>query len=399
MSVFKPVLAEIDERDALQLVEDREREGLAVEFKRDMYGNADAQKKEFLKDISSFANSNGGHLIVGVEEAEGVATGISPIIGNSDEALQRLEQMARTGIEPRIVGIQMRALQMEGGAFVYIIRVPKSWNPPHRVSYQNSNRFYLRSSAGVHEASVDELRAIFANGAGMRERIKARINERVRSLELNEGVVPLAQGAGAEGKLVLHVLPFSAFTSNDSIDVAAASAQDTSQLLQPLGSNGNPRINFDGFMNVRPAEVPHGYTQVFRNGIVEATKVRVIAADEGDRVIPCRPLVENLYQRVPSYVRALQRLEVAPPFGVSISLIDVEGAILRTGAPFEAEFQHAIDRQTLVLPMQNISDFGSDAEYLAALSPAFDALWNAVGLPSAQEFLANFDVNGAWVGA
>ncbi|MGK9287019.1 AlbA family DNA-binding domain-containing protein [Sinorhizobium meliloti] len=396
MSVFKPILEEVVEADVLQLIADGQHEGRNIEFKRDMYGNADADKKEFLKDLSSFSNSAGGLLIIGIDEAQGIAAAVAPIAGNSDAALQRLEQIARTGIEPRVVGIQMRAVPIAAGGFVYIVRVPRSWNPPHRVSYQNTNRFYLRSSAGAHEASVEELRAVFSNGADMREKMAAYINERTHKVGENAGVVPLAHGPGLEGRLVLHVLPFAAFAGGAQIDVSEA--QNLSNLLQPIASTGNRRINFDGFMVVRNG-VPHGYTQVFRNGIVEATKVRITAEHPHGWRIPMRSFLEPIFERLPSYIRALQALDVPPPFGVSISLIEVEGSFL--GANNNAlgfEDQNAIDRPTLILPMQTISDFGSDASYRAAITPALHALFNAVGLANGEEFLANFNQDGAWIG-
>ncbi|MBX3579876.1 MAG: putative DNA binding domain-containing protein [Rhizobiaceae bacterium] len=394
MSIFKPVLEDVGEVDFTELVADAQHEGLGIEFKRDMYGNSDTDRKEFLKDLSSFANSTGGHLVIGIDEDQGVAVAVTPIAGDPDVVLQRLEQIARTGIEPRIVGIRMRAVPIAAGGFVYLIRIPRSWNPPHRVSLQNSNRFFLRSSAGAHEASAEELRAIFANGAGMNDRINSYVSDRVRKIAEDEGVVPLARGDGAESRLAIHILPFAAFNGGSQIDVSAA--RDIANLLQPIASNGDSRINFEGFMVVRTANVPHGYTQVFRNGIIEATKVRVATLRENLLSIPTRSFLEPIFARLPSYVRALQALNVPPPYGVSITLIDVAGAIL--GIDQWGEDQYRIDRPTLILPMQVIADYGSDAAYRNAIKPAVDALWNAVGFPSAADFLANFNDNGVWIG-
>ncbi len=72
MSILRAAFDSISESDIDQLVSDGIREGLLIEYKRDMYGNADADKREFLKDLSSFANSSGGHLLIGVDEAQGV---------------------------------------------------------------------------------------------------------------------------------------------------------------------------------------------------------------------------------------------------------------------------------------------------------------------------------------
>ncbi|MER8552749.1 ATP-binding protein [Mesorhizobium sp. M1217] len=401
MSIFQPVLEDVAEVDVAELVADAQHEGLSLEFKRDMYGNSDADRKEFLKDLSSFANSAGGYLVIGIDEDQGAAIATTPIAGDSDAALQRLEQIARTGIEPRIVGIRMRAVPMAAGGFVYVIRTPKSWNPPHRVSYQNSNRFYLRSSAGAHEASVEELRATFANGAAMHDRMSEYVRNRIQRIADNEGIVPLAREDGTEGRLIIHILPFAAFSGGSQIDVAAA--REVANLLQPLGATGRSRINFEGFMVVRTAEVARGYTQVFRNGVIEATKVRVISLHQqqvNQQVlrVPTRAFVEPIYARLPSYMRALQALGVPPPFGISISLIEVANAFLGIGNFWDEENQQPIDRPNLVLPMQIIADFGDDASYRSAVTPALDALWNAVGLPSAAPFVANFNERGEWIG-
>ncbi|MEH7909168.1 ATP-binding protein [Rhizobium laguerreae] len=398
MSIFQPEFENIAEVDVQQLVTDGQTEGMHVEFKRDMYGNSDADKKELLKDLSSFANSAGGHLVIGIDEAQGAASGVVPVTGDPDAILQRLEQIARASIEPRVVGLQMRAVSLTGGGFAFIIRVPRSWNPPHRVSYQGTNRFYLRSSAGAHEASVEELRSIFANGATMHDRMRAYINDRLTKIENGEGVLPLAEGNGMEGKLVIHIMPFASFTGNSQIDVGEA--QSVANRLQPLGATGNSRINFDGFIVVRAGDVVYAYTQLFRDGIVEAAKVRVVAHDDQQhRRLPMRTFIEQIYQRVPSYIRALLDLGVSPPFAVSVAVLGVQGAYLGIANNiWGIDDQQVIDRPNLTLPTQIIADLGTDADYLQALTPALNSLFNAVGIASAEDFLQNFNANGTWVG-
>lgn len=47
-------------------------EGRTIDYKRELPGNSDGDKKEFLADVSSFANTSGGDLILGVDENAGV---------------------------------------------------------------------------------------------------------------------------------------------------------------------------------------------------------------------------------------------------------------------------------------------------------------------------------------
>ncbi len=64
-------------------------EGVLLDYKKELYGGGDSDVKEFLKDVSSFANTAGGHLVIGVDEAAGVPTGISPLTGNPDQDLSK----------------------------------------------------------------------------------------------------------------------------------------------------------------------------------------------------------------------------------------------------------------------------------------------------------------------
>lgn len=56
-------IADATESDLEQLISSGVQENARVEYKPDVYGSADADKKELLKDVSSLANTFGGHLI------------------------------------------------------------------------------------------------------------------------------------------------------------------------------------------------------------------------------------------------------------------------------------------------------------------------------------------------
>jgi predicted HTH transcriptional regulator len=63
-----PPLDLIDETILQTLVSNKVAEGKKIEYKQALPGNSDSEKKEFLADVSSFANAIGGDLIFGVEE-------------------------------------------------------------------------------------------------------------------------------------------------------------------------------------------------------------------------------------------------------------------------------------------------------------------------------------------
>lgn len=106
-----------------------------LDFKRDLPATTPEGKREFLKDVSSLANAGGGDLVYGMEaDAEGVARPIVPQDFNPDEERLRWEEVLLRGVDPRIPGVRMRAIDVEDGR-VLLVRVPQSWNAPHAVTF------------------------------------------------------------------------------------------------------------------------------------------------------------------------------------------------------------------------------------------------------------------------
>src|SRR5438128_8395350 len=133
MALPNKPLESINERDLNDLIENQIREDKTIEFKSAFPGNSDKDKKEFLADVSSFANASGGDLIFGIETQQGVA---SRLVGFSESAIDgeilRLDNLLRDGIDPRVPNVRMRSIPFQTAAAL-IVRVPRSWIPPHRV--------------------------------------------------------------------------------------------------------------------------------------------------------------------------------------------------------------------------------------------------------------------------
>jgi Putative DNA-binding domain len=369
-------------------------EGVFLEYKRTTYGNGDADVKEYLKDVSSFANTHGGDLVIGIEEKGGLATKVLGVAGvNPDTELQRLESLARDGIEPRIVGLQMKAVSVTGGGIVFVIRVPRSWNPPHRVSARKTNRIYARNSTGAYELGVEELRVLFASGATTVDRMRAFKAERLARIDAGEAIVPLIV---RPDRLVLHLVPLASFGLSEPIDLAQAHALQDS--LRPIGSMGySPRINFEGFATFFMGSdgLCRSYTQVFRNGIIEAVKVPLLGNSDGDvLILPSLAFDKWIFEVLPLYLKALRELNVPAPITMMLSLQGVRGAFLVTHANWHINPPPPFDRAVLELPEVVIEQYGTFEAYQRTVRPAFDALWNAGGFFASK----HFDADGRWVG-
>ena len=95
-------LDQITEAHLKALIEAGAPETLHIEYKRETYGSNDESRREFLADLSSFANARGGDLLIGVAAENGIPAALAPFQGNADTEVWRLDNMARTGMEPRV---------------------------------------------------------------------------------------------------------------------------------------------------------------------------------------------------------------------------------------------------------------------------------------------------------
>jgi len=168
--------------DLIQLIANGVREDRQIEFKQVLPGNTDDEKKEFLADVTSFANSSGGEIIYGMRAEQGLAkeiTGVS--VPDTDAEILRLSSMIRDGIQPRITGVQIRPVSDPKGV-AFVLRIPDSWAKPHMVTFKGQSRFFIRSSAGKHQMDVSEIRSAFALSEEIPERIRRFRDERFEEL-------------------------------------------------------------------------------------------------------------------------------------------------------------------------------------------------------------------------
>src|SRR5437868_8746080 len=137
-------LESVQESDLESLLANSVTEGKTIEYKGTLPGNSDSDKKEFLADVSSFANTAGGDLIFGILENRGVPADISGLnIADSDLEIRRLDSIINDGLDPKI-RFTIRNIQRQGKLPVFVVRVEGSWVGPHRVIFKGHDKFYAR---------------------------------------------------------------------------------------------------------------------------------------------------------------------------------------------------------------------------------------------------------------
>lgn len=162
MALFDKRLELITEDDLLSLIENQVREGYQTEFKQSVEFKDKQDKLDFLAGVTSFANSVGADLIIGVSATSGVPTAVEGWIGiDVDREKQRIENLLRDQVEPR-VAFRIHEIRLQNGNTALLIRVPWSWAQPHMVRMDQVNRFYYRHSAEKDIMNVIQLRDAFA---------------------------------------------------------------------------------------------------------------------------------------------------------------------------------------------------------------------------------------------
>jgi hypothetical protein len=315
MALLHIPLDQIDEARLQGLIAAGAAESRTIEYKRTIYGSAPADYSELLADTSSFANTSGGDLVLGMDAANGIPTAITPLTNPIDPEILRLEQIVRGGLQPRMVNVAFSAVPIQTAGNVLIIRVPRSHQAPHRVTRQGSNRFWARSAAGKYEPDVTELRSLFNAAPQLAQRIRDFRNDRIAKIAAKAAPVPLMYA----GALVVHIVPLSAFDVSPGLPLAQI-RQDLRAFV-PSGSSTaqGSRINFEGVLktsNADPLATQHrAYVQLYRSGIVETVDSSLV--NSSTQIITF--FDDKLIGVAVRYLRDLAAVGVEPPYAVLAS--------------------------------------------------------------------------------
>jgi hypothetical protein len=216
----KPLDA-ITRADLEALIANQVAERRTLEFKRELPGGSDTARKEFLADVSSFGNAQGGDILFGIDAPGGVATAIHGLtVEDPDKEMLRWEDILLAGIEPRLPGLRLHWIDIGDRAGVLLIRVPASSIAPHRVIFKQSNRFHGRKSNGKYEMDTQELRDAFTASEALPARLRALHLDAVD--QALRGDLPV--GLGDDPKAVLSLIPVTIFREARDLEITPENA-------------------------------------------------------------------------------------------------------------------------------------------------------------------------------
>lgn len=390
MTLHHLVLSSITEDHLAQLVTDRTSESKTIEFKQALEIFDDKQRRELLCDITALANSDGGDIIYGVKEADGVAAELVGLKGFvPDDSLGKIENLLRDGVQPRLSGVILHCVDLENGNKALIVRVPRSFAAPHMVRHQGVTRFCGRNSNGKYDLDAFELRSAFLASEGIASRLRSFRLDRINRLISGD----LPARFLSESLIVLHVLPVIAARPGRTLSASDLAKVQHSLLLKPMVSNGSrSTFNFDGllFASKLDSDTYTSTVQVFRTGFLESINGATLGLanrQNQDRrqasYIPGSSWEERILEVFGGYLEGLELLGLSGPYAVSVSLLRVKGFYMGVSGKFaHSGFGREIDRDHLLSEEVLLEDPTRPAEEV--LAPIFDQVWNACGWPKSM---------------
>lgn len=146
--------------DVRGLILNQVEENIHLDYKAaEALAKTDGKRKEIAKDVSAFANSDGGLIIYGVKEFQDSTNRHLPEkldpIDRNNFSKEWLEQVINGGISPRIESIKISSIPIEESSnkVIYIVEIPKSVTAHQASDFRYYKRYNFESSA-MHDFEV-----------------------------------------------------------------------------------------------------------------------------------------------------------------------------------------------------------------------------------------------------
>jgi hypothetical protein len=372
-----------------KLCDDQCPESDTLDFKRDLPGGLNEDKRELLKDVCSLANTDGGDLVYGIEEKAGAAAALKPIVGElADAAKRRISQVLDAGLEPRVQGIRVHHVDVDGG-YVLVVRVPASFDGPHCIRFNNSRRFVMRNGTSTTDLTFDQLRAAFDRTATLAEQARRFIAGRLQLIIDRKTPTPLMAGP----LWVVHLLPIAGLAGRKTVDLNSLYSNDFMKFIGNGWGGGSRTFNLDGLAvhpGVRQDGGYHAYNHIFRTGAIEGVRLggarRKIDPNGPECAIVWSLEMSNFFHySVGTFIQSVKSWGFVGPAVLSIAVLQVEGYELLIGNSYHPFSQAVSDRPHLVLPEVWIENLDT-ADIDSAVRPLMDMLWQAFGAERCLDF-------------
>jgi hypothetical protein len=299
----------------------------------------------------------------------------TPQIDNPQEHIAQLENAIRDSIDPHIDGIRLRVINHPSGD-VLLVRVPKSWNSPHMVTYSSTDKFYARNTTGKYPMTVRQIGEAFSRQAIIGDRLDEWRNRRIDRILADQTPVKF----NGFSSLIIHVVPVeSLFRSRITSDWRVGSKTQMGIALLPQTSADSRRYTAEGFV-VYPSwnKGELSYTHLLRNGAIEYAESSLFTntMTQGNiRVIAGQYLEQYIIKGVENALSMMPDMGITSPLFVCVTLLGVSGMMLPQG-PLSYLQPRVFTEHNIRIPEVEISNIQAYSREQSLL-PLINLIWQA----------------------
>jgi Putative DNA-binding domain len=388
--VLPSTLPQLNEEFFVQVCKERWSETHTLEFKAVLPKGDEDARQEFRKDVCAMANADGGDLVFGISEVNGCANAVLAINeAGVDATKRRLQQILESKVEPRIHGIQFHACPIGGGGFVLVLRIPSSYEGPHRFGPVTEHRFPIRNDTSTTDMTYEQLRNTFGRESTLLEKAA---QFRVRRVgRIDSGQTPRKLSTGVT--MALHIVPMCGLAGRANVDVAGIAADHDVLRIDPQHS-WKRHANLDGVV-MYPYDDPNGvdtYAQIFRDGCFEIVKNVQYDPQHSDPSpwVVGQWVGYQLRGGLQTYAATAPAMEIHGPIVISVSLMGTSGTRLTLGS--RSATRNPIFEDRLDIPEIVIQDISEVLDLDKMTKPIMDVLYQCYGERSCNFY----DDGGKW---
>ncbi len=394
-------LPELTEEHVRSLVTLRVEEDVRLEYKQELRLQTDADKRELCKDISAMANTRGGYIIYGIRENGNARAAAADGIPFDSQDEDRLVQVITSGITPRLQLFEITKVPVARDRFVVVVRVQRD-GELRQVKY-NDNRSYKRVGKLTVVMEPSDYSAFYRSGGGASR--EAEIIDERKQFEAavkSGGFHGLRAG---NGLLALAVIPQN---PPGLLDLNRLNADVLTEMPPMYCSGWDRQFRGDALITFGVGygeRHPYAVTELSHHGSIKAANSLLLSSpniaesrlpDGAMGYIPSIAFERELIVSAHRYLSLLGNLEVAGPWSVGISLLNIRGYVMGISRLRTRPDQGRIFRSDdLIVPpvaFANSREAQAPQDVATKLRAAFDYVWREFNFPGSF----NYDREGNW---
>jgi hypothetical protein len=211
-------MARLDLESINNLINNKIKESLNLDYKREL----DEYNDEIAKDVSAFANANGGKIIYGIDEKDGLPNSINWI--NSKGVKEKVENIILTKIQPEIKGYDIYSIENPDNhtQAIFVVDIPESPDAPHMANH----RYYIRRNFKSEYMEDSEVKnAIFRKG--LRKALENEINQNIDLANKIYECIDKYTNYGANDQILIipfHIEAWKSFVNSGMLFILKDSA-------------------------------------------------------------------------------------------------------------------------------------------------------------------------------